>query len=381
MNVQGLRPLSPDYDPWDPFDTRLSEGEYRLTSVEFTVTTLCNLRCEHCAVGDTLTTRQAPALPLELLVRRLDEVPTLTTLSITGGEPLLHRTTVEEYVVPLLRYARQRGLRTQINTNLTLDPAVYEPILPYLDVLHISFNYTSAEDFVAIAFDKADRSVSPAQGQALYERLVANIRHFAQRGVFVSAETILTERTAHKIGAIHRIIAELGCRRHEVHPLYPVDFARTMRPLTLDELRAAIHRLLDERVESVWILFGTLPFFACSDNPDDLALIRRLHETPNVTVRNDPDGRNRLNVSIFTGDIIVTDFGDIGPLGNVQTDTLVDAFARWQTHPANRPYRCFCPQSRCCGPNLLVANTYYRDVDFTTRTGVPLADVSSRSVR
>lgn len=381
MNAQGLRPLSPAYDPWDPFDTRLAEGEYRLTSVEFTVTTLCNLRCEHCAVGDTLTTRQAPALPLDSLLRRLDEVPTLTTLSITGGEPLLHRATVEDYVVPLLRYARQRGLRTQINTNLTLDPAVYEPILPYLDVLHISFNYTSADDFVAIAFDKAGHTVSPAHGRKLYEQLVSNIRDFAQRGVFVSAETILTERTAHKIGAIHRLIAELGCRRHEVHPLYPVDFARTMRLLSLDELRAAIHRLLDERVPSVWILFGTLPFFACSDNPDDLALIRRLHETPNVTVRNDPDGRNRLNVSIFTGDIIVTDFGDVGPLGNIRTDSLVEAFARWQEHPAGRRYRCFCPQSRCCGPNLLVAQSYYPDVDFTTRTGAPLADAASLPAR
>ena len=54
-----------------------------------------------------------------------------------------------------------------------------------------------------------------------------------------------------------------------------------------------------------------------------LELIRRLRETKNVTLRNDTDGRSRLNVNIFTGDVIVTDFGDDdAPLGNVQHDSL-----------------------------------------------------------
>ena len=36
-------------------------------------------------------------------------------------------------------------------------------------------------------------------------------------------------------------------------------------------------------------------------------------------MRNDPDGRNRLNVNVFSGNIIVTDFGDEnGTLSNIK---------------------------------------------------------------
>lgn len=104
-------PLSPANDPWESIDRRIQFGKNMLTSVEFTVTNLCNLRCEHCAVGDVLTHKESDErVPIEILIQRL-----------------------EEYVVPL-QYAHRRGARTQINSNLTLDLERYEAILPYLDL-------------------------------------------------------------------------------------------------------------------------------------------------------------------------------------------------------------------------------------------------------
>ncbi|MCV5526357.1 hypothetical protein OFN18_30270, partial [Escherichia coli] len=88
--------------------------------------------------------------------------------------------------------------------------------------------------------------------------------------------------------------------------------------LTKAEIRDAIEHLLEIRDENVWMLFGTLPFYACSDDERDIATFRKLQESKNVTVRNDPDGRSRLNVNIFDGNIIVTDFGDVPLLGNIQ---------------------------------------------------------------
>jgi len=99
----------------------------------------------------------------------------------------------------------------------------------------------------------------------------------------------------------------------------------------------------------------------------DRELIHRLREAKNVTTRNDPDGRNRLNINIFTGDVIVTDFGDVEPLGNIQTESLQPMFAKWQKHTLNQKINCFCPAASCAGPNLLVANTYYPQIDFTER--------------
>jgi radical SAM/CxCxxxxC motif protein YfkAB len=368
MNSLTLQPITPSYDPWEAYLDIEQYGELQLTNVEFTTTTLCNMRCEHCAVGYTLTTKDPEALPLDLLIKRLEEIPHLRSLSITGGEPMLSLKSVNDYVVPLLKYARERGVRTQLNSNLTLDLERYEKIIPYLDVLHISHNWGTIEDFIEGGFAMMERKPSIAQREKYFQRMLDNAKALARAGVMVSAETMLNKRTVPHLEAIHRQVAgEMQCKRHEIHPMYPSDFASSLEALNLDELRQAIHHLLDIRDENVWILFGTLPFYPCSANEEDLALLKRLYTSKNVTVRNDPDGRSRLNVNIFTGDIIVTDFGDEPALGNIQHDTLLDAYKKWRKSALAKQLLCHCPSVQCLGPNVLVKNTYYKDVDFTKR--------------
>ena len=150
--ISEKKKLTPQYDPWEAYMDVQEYGKLTLTNIEFTTTYLCNLRCEHCAVGYTLQPKDPDGLPLELLFKRLDEIPHLRTLSITGGEPVLSRKSVENYVVPLFKYAHERGVRTQLNSNLTLDLERYEPILPYLDVLHISHNWGTEDDFIEGGF-------------------------------------------------------------------------------------------------------------------------------------------------------------------------------------------------------------------------------------
>lgn len=358
--------MQPQYDPWDPFPLRQQKGQYHLTSVEFTVTQRCNMRCAHCAVGDTLTHAHHPPLPLPQLFQRLDEVEALRTLSLTGGEPFLDRTVVQQTVRPLLDYAKRRGLFTQVNTNLTLDLARYEEVADVVDVFHISHNAIDAEAFLAMGFAKSSAS-SPQVAQRLYARIPENARSLAMQGAFVSAETMVNTHTHALLGQLHRDVVAMGCRRHEIHPMYAHSFATDLPILPLDDVRRAIHRLLDERDRQCWMLFGTLPFYACSDNEAHRALVARLHREPHVTVRNDPDGRNRLNINIFTGAVSMTDFADVPAIGNVLDTPLSTLFSRWQAHPLQQKVACYCPQATCCGPNLTVAHMYYPDVDFTTR--------------
>ncbi len=357
-------------DPWDPIYSLRKHGKHVLTSVEMTVTNLCNMRCEHCAVGDSLVSVEGELLPLDAMIRRLDEVEHLTTISITGGEPTFRRETIEGTIVPLLRYARQRGVKSQLNSNVTLDLWRYELIAPHLDVLHISFNYLSAADFHEVGFVKAGHPVSRDMAVRLYDRMVENTMALTQGGLFVSAESMINYRTHEKLVDIHRLIVEMGCQRHEVHPMYPSAFASDLPILSLEQFRAAVQRLLDGRDPQVWMLFGTLPFFSCSSLPEDRTIVTRLRTEPKVTVRNDPDGRNRLNVNLFTGDVYVTDFADVPPLGNIANDRLDDVFATWLEHPLNRTVNCYCPQVACCGPNLLVKHSYYPDVDFKVRKAI-----------
>ncbi|MFS0674816.1 radical SAM/CxCxxxxC motif protein YfkAB [Ornithinibacillus sp. 179-J 7C1 HS] len=369
MNNTELKQITPKYDPWEAYYDVEEHGKMTLSNVEFTTTYMCNMRCAHCAVGYMLQNHDPDALPIELLIQRLDEIPHLRTMSITGGEPMMNKKSVRNYVIPLLKYAHERGIRTQINSNLTLPYERYEEIIPYLDVLHISHNWGTEDEFADVGFAHMERKPSVENRKKYFARMVENAQALSKQGVIVSAETMLNKRTFPYLEKIHDHILEMGCARHEVHPMYPVDFASNLETLTLDEIRTGITRLLNHRNQEVWMLFGTLPFYACSSSPEELALIQRLYKEKNVTVRNDPDGRSRLNVNIFTGDIIVTDFGDEEPsLGNIKGTTLESAFNKWMDSKTAKSLNCHCPAVKCLGPNLLVKNAYYKDVDFQKRS-------------
>nr|WP_240644699.1 radical SAM/CxCxxxxC motif protein YfkAB [Paenibacillus paeoniae] len=365
-----LAPLSPVNDPWDPIGSLSRYGGHRLTSVEMTVTNLCNMRCEHCAVGDTLVMAEPDKIPIGEMIRRLEEVEHLETISITGGEPTFSNRTVKEYMVPLLQYARSRGVRSQINSNVTLPYSRYEQLAPFLDVMHISFNYTSAEDFHQIGFAKAGHSVSLEAAAKLYDRMIDNAQRLSDAGVLVSAESMINYRTHDKIDEIHQLIVDMGCQRHEVHPMYPSSFAKDLPVITREQMRRSIELLLNSRDSNVWMLFGTLPFYQCSDNKQERDLLTRLANERNVTVRNDPDGRNRLNVNLFSGDVFVTDFSDVPSFGNIADSRLDELFDRWLKHPLAQGVNCHCPAASCCGPNLLVKDMYYKDVNFHMRSAI-----------
>ncbi|MCL6572298.1 MAG: radical SAM/CxCxxxxC motif protein YfkAB [Bacillus sp. (in: Bacteria)] len=361
-----LRKITPRYDPWEAYLDIEQYGKPQLTNIEFTTTTLCNMRCEHCAVWYTLQTKDPVALPLKLILQRLEEIPTLRSISITGGEPMLSLSSLKNYVVPILKYAHERGIRTQINSNLTLNLERYEIIVPYLDVLHISHNWGTVDDFVEGGFARMEHKPEIDQRAKYFSRMIENSRSLVKAGVMVSAETMLNKRTLPHLEKIHRqIIDEMHCSRHEIHPMYPSDFASNLETLSLSETREAIQHLLDIRDEGTWMLFGTLPFYACSSKKEELDLLKRLYQSKNVTVRNDPDGRSRLNVNIFNGEIIVTDFGDTPPLGNIQTTNLLNAFETWQTSLLAKELSCHCPAVSCLGPNILVKNSYYSETDFS----------------
>ncbi len=358
-------------DPWEAYLDVEAHGKQVLSSIEFTTTYLCNMRCEHCAVGYMFQPKDPDALPLELLLSRLEEIPHLRTISLTGGEPMFSKKSIKNYVLPLLKFAHSRGIKTQMNSNLTMPFDRYEAIAPYLDVLHISHNWGTIDDFIDGGFEKMEVKPSRDRRAEQFQRMIDNSKALSALGVMVSAETMLNQRTLPHLQTIHeQVVNEMHCARHEIHPMYPSDFASTLTVLSLDETRKAIKNILSFRDESTWMLLGTLPFYECSSNPEDRELFKLLHESKNLSIRNDPDGRSRLNVNIFSGDVIVTDFGDVPALGNIQTDNLPALYDKWQQHPLAKSVSCHCPAVRCLGPNLLVKNAYYKDIDFTKRSAI-----------
>ncbi len=359
-------PITIKNDPWEPYSDINQYGQPVLSNVEFTTTNLCNMRCSHCAVGYTLQTRDPDPLPMSLIMQRLDEIPTLRTISITGGEPMFSKKSIREVVKPLLKYADQRGIYVQLNSNLTLPLDRYLDIAEYIDVLHISHNWGTIDTFTEVGFGAMDKQPPLKAKLKLYEQMISNAQNLSRQGMFVSAETMLNKSTLPYLESIHHeVVHDMKCQRHEVHPMYPADFASQLEVLDLNTMKSAISHLLDVRDKDTWMLFGTLPIFTCLQDEADAQLREKLKQAPNVSTRNDPDGRSRLNVNVFTGNVIVTDFGDeTGTISNIKQDRLTDVFQRWMATPLSKAINCHCPQFECLGPNILVKNMYYSNVDF-----------------
>lgn len=353
-------------DPWEAYNDVEKFGETKLSNIEFTTTTLCNMRCAHCAVGYTLQLKDPETIDMTTILKRLDEVEHLSTLSITGGEPMFSKKSIKETVTPILEYAKSRGIYTQMNSNLTINYDRYEPLIDLIDVMHISHNWGTIDEFAEVGFHVMDKKPPLMMRYKLYEQIIENARRLSEAGMFVSAETMLNKSTLPYLEKIHKeIVNDMKCARHEVHPMYPSDFASDLNVLTIEETKAAIRQLLSFRDDNTWMLFGTLPILPCSMNADDLSFLDEVHSSKNVTVRNDPDGRSRLNVNVFTGDVIVTDFGDeTGTIENIIDTPLQVVYDKWKQSALNQTINCHCPKVKCLGPNLLVKNMYYPEVDF-----------------
>ena len=85
MNSAALKKMTPEHDPWEAYLDVHEHGKMTLSSIEFTTTYLCNMRCEHCAVGYMLQHKDPDALPIELLFARLMKFPIYGRLALRVG--------------------------------------------------------------------------------------------------------------------------------------------------------------------------------------------------------------------------------------------------------------------------------------------------------
>ena len=55
----------------------------------------------------------------------------------------------------------------------------------------------------------------------------------------------------------------------------------------------------------------------------------------------------------------MTDFGDVPLLGNIQTNTLQEAYDKWSASKTAKSLSCHCPAVKC-PPNVLVKTATIR---------------------
>ncbi len=102
----------------------------------------CNLHCDYCDEPDTIpipsgTVRTAGWVKDE--IEELAHERAHTSVSWTGGEPLLHA----QFLMPLMRWARRRGLENHLETNGTL-PGPMAAVAPLCDAVAMDLKLPSS---------------------------------------------------------------------------------------------------------------------------------------------------------------------------------------------------------------------------------------------
>ncbi len=119
----------------------------------------CNLDCQYCD-----TDKQKPATRYEIdeVLEKVDSLNisnTHNSVTITGGEPLLH----SKFLKRLLPRIKERGLKVSLETNATLTENLSD-VIEYLDTIAIDIKLPSVgkhrpcwqehRSFLEVAFDK-----------------------------------------------------------------------------------------------------------------------------------------------------------------------------------------------------------------------------------
>ena len=156
-----------------PEQNKTQLSSFRLNQIYFYLTEGCNLACRHCWLAPQLEKNgtRYPVLPLTLFEKAIQEAKPLglSSVKLTGGEPLLH-----PQFTRLLEILRQEDLALTIETNgILCTPEIAKEIAK------------SKDRFVSVSLDGAEpESHDRMRGvKGAFEKTTNAIRYLVETGV------------------------------------------------------------------------------------------------------------------------------------------------------------------------------------------------------
>ncbi len=237
----------------DKYGLRMPQRFYAPLMVVWNLTYRCNLRCQHCyqnagPLGPNVS--GDGELDLEAKLAAVDQIADsyIPTLSISGGEPLLH-----PHFWPVLARARERGLYTSIATNGTL---ITKEVAGRLAEAKLAYAGISVDSPVPEEHD-AFRGVPGA-----WERTIEGIRHTVAAGVPSLLAFTITKRNYRSLPGIFRLAKELEMTKVMVYNFIPTGRGRQMQEDDLTPgMREEALQVMYEHAEAGVSVCSTAPQF------------------------------------------------------------------------------------------------------------------------
>lgn len=165
-------------------------GRRRPVFVGWQLTDTCNLSCGYCGRWDL----GRPELPDARMLELVDEMADagVGRLSLTGGEPLVHR-----LCLAIGRRARSRGIQVSLATNGLL-------VRRYLDELPLAF------DGLTISIDGDEAHHDANRGAGSWAGAVDGARAAVQVGLPVNLHCVITRHNTGSVQSVLDLAGELG---------------------------------------------------------------------------------------------------------------------------------------------------------------------------
>lgn len=180
---------------------QLRDGGIDPQDVVLYINTACNLRCRHCYVG-TAQLSAGIEFNADDILAILQELGSISRLTLLGGEPLLHTRFEQILVAALETPAHERRL----TSNLTMLGRLPVETIGTLPIT------------ICVSLDGYDRrSHDFLRGSGAFERSICNVRILLAHGADVEITHTVTARTAESIEEMISLCTTLGVRKLNLH--------------------------------------------------------------------------------------------------------------------------------------------------------------------
>ncbi|MHA0857737.1 radical SAM protein [Paenibacillus sp. CMAA1364] len=271
---------------------------YALEGLEIGVTSNCNFRCDYCCAYER---NDGNSLDAKEIIRILEGIPTLKRVRLSGGEVTLKF----QDCVEVVAYCSSRGIQTQLNSNGSLLNAdrIQQLVDAQLTTIHISFNFTTAEEFSRYY------NIHPS----VYVKIRENISMFAATSVDTVLETLLFSETEYHMMEISDHVYQLGVRTHEIQNSIIMNHTGWKAIAAREALKSAVHELIEHKKED------TTLYFTCMDH---FAEALGFKEQPGVYFPHCIEGKTQLHLH-GNGDILISELCHPVIIGNIYTGTAL----------------------------------------------------------
>lgn len=271
-------------------------NHYDLEALEVGVTSNCNFKCSYCCA---YSRDDNESISAKEVISILQDVPTIRRVRLSGGEVTLKY----QDCVDIISYCSAHGIETQLNTNASLLNAARVKQLEEAGVttIHISFNFTSAEEFSR--YYRLHPSV--------YSKIRENIALCAQASFDTVLETLLFEETVPHLREIADHVYALGVRTHEIQNSITMNHSGWSAIAAREDLKKSVQQLIEYRREDSNI------YFTCMDR---FAKELGFEEQPGVYFSNCIEGKKQLHLH-GNGDILISELCYPVIIGNIYKGT------------------------------------------------------------